>query len=372
MKNKQIKETKVQRTRVAIVGGGLAGLHAANQLKQKNIPYQLFDSKALLGGRIAGMAWGTDMKQFHDLGPTWVFSHHKLMQALVTQMGLELFRQHTQGDVLYQFENIKAPRRVHVPPVQAALRIKGGTYALITKMVSNLEEESLNTKHKIISIVKSGKAWKVGAIVGEIAVDTFCEHVVIALPPRIIARDFAKATWMNNVLAQQLTQSQTWMSAQAKIIITYIKPFWREQGLSGQVLSQVGPIVEIHDACLSDEEGFALFGFIGIPATQRIRESQKELKKECIKQLADIFGHDAYRFEKCFLKDWANDADVCTGQDQSEGSRHPLINMHTCESALLGENLYLAGSEFASAEAGYLEGALVSANSAILKLAARL
>jgi monoamine oxidase len=251
-------------------------------------------------------------------------------------------------------------------------RIQGGAYSLIRELAKKVESDYLHTKHKVTSVVKKGKVWKVTATVDNVEVQTTCGHVIFALPPRIIARDFANATWMNNILLQQLKHSQTWMAGQSKIIITYSKPFWRDKGLSGQAFSQVGPIVEIHDACCSDSEGFALFGFIGIPATQRIRESQKDLKIACIKQLADIFGHDAYRFEKCYIKDWAKDQDVCTGQDLSEGSRHPQINMQTCESALLGENLYLAGSEFASAEAGYLEGALLAVNTAIDKLDNRL
>lgn len=372
MTKKHVKEVKVKHTDVAIIGGGLAGLYAANQLESREIPYQLFESKSIFGGRVAGIPCAVDTPNFYDMGPAWIFPHHHLMQELVRHMGLSLFPQYTNGEVLYQFENIRDPRRISNSPTQVNYRVRGGLYSLIRQLTCNVDQNRLNTKHTIRSVVKNGSTWKLSAIVNRVEVQTFCKHIMFAIPPRILARDFARASFMNNILAQQLKQSQTWMSSQAKAVITYPRPFWREQGLSGQAFSQVGPMVEIHDACCSDEDGFALFGFIGIPATQRLRESQKELKKACIKQLGDIFGHNAYRFEKCYIKDWANDSDICTGQDQSEGSRHPHLNLQTCESALLGENIYLAGSEFATAEAGYLEGALRAVNVALKKLESRL
>jgi monoamine oxidase len=371
---------KMQRTEVSIIGGGLAGLYAANQLESRNIKYQLFDSKPVFGGRIAGISSSVNSVEkdssidvpFYDLGPAWIFPRHLLMQELVKHMGLSLFSQYTAGEVMYQFENIKEPRRISNTPAEPLYRINNGAYTLIKALLDNINNQSINAKHKVTRVTKNTRGWRVSCVVDKVETHTLCQHVIFTLPPRVIARDFCGASWMNNILEKQLKNSQTWMSAQAKVIVTYPKPFWREKGLSGQAFSQVGPIVEIHDACCSDTGGFALFGFIGIPATQRLRESQKELKKACIKQLADIFGHDAYRFEKCYIKDWAKDTDICTGQDQSEGSRHPQINMQTCESSLLGENLYLAGSEFASSEAGYLEGALLAVNTAIKKLEGRL
>jgi len=379
-------------TDVAIVGGGLAGLYAASQLESRGIDYQLFDAKPLFGGRVAGVpvALGKGVQgasgdvvesgeqigvfapQFYDVGPAWIFPHHLLMQELVMRMGLCLFEQHASGDVLYQFENIKEPRRISNTQTQLLYRIKSGSYSLIRALLSNINSENLHAKHRVTSVTKQSDRWRVNFVANAKESQITCQHIIFALPPRIIARDFSQASWMNNVLQQQLGYSQTWMAAQAKVLVTYPTPFWREKGLSGQVFSQVGPIVEIHDACCSQTQGFALFGFIGIPATQRLQLSQKALKQACLKQLADIFGHDAYRFEKCYIKDWASDTEICTGQDQSEGSRHPQIDMQACENALLNENLYFAGSEFASAEAGYLEGALIAANAALLKLEGRL
>lgn len=359
---------RVHSVDVTIVGGGLAGLHAANQLDDRNISYQLFDAKPLFGGRIAGIPIAMSSTQFFDVGPTWVFPHHKLTQALVKQFGLALFPQFASGDVLYQFENIKAPRRISNPPSTPLYRISGGIYALVRAMAGNVNSQSLHAERLVTAITKVGNYWQVSIKHKDTEIKVRSKQVILAMPPRIIARDFARASWMSKSLLAKLNHSQTWMSAQAKVLITYPTPFWREQNLSGQAFSQVGPLVEIHDASCADTEGFALFGFVGIPATQRIHESQKALKQACIKQLAAIFGQDAYRFEKCYLKDWAKDKDVCTGQDQSEGSRHPQVNIDEEKQALIEEGLYFAGSEFAANEAGYLEGAINAVDEAITAL----
>ena len=55
------------------------------------------------------------------------------------------------------------------------------------------------------------------------------------------------------------------MVPHAKYIATYATPFWREQGLSGEARSAIGPLGEIYDATMPGGSA-ALFGFFNIPA----------------------------------------------------------------------------------------------------------
>lgn len=360
------------KTDVIIVGGGLAGVYAARKLQSLNIDYQLLDAKPLFGGRISGVPSSMSNKQFYDMGPTWIFPHHQALKSLLSELELSLFEQYAQGDALYQFESSSECRRITASNELTLQRIENGSYSLIRKLVKQLDAEKLFASHSVKDIVKSGSKWTVTAIHKKQVSKIQSSHIILAMPPRIIARDFHESPWMTRALLNELIRSQTWMSAQAKCVVTYNEPFWREHGLAGQAFSQKGPMVEIHDASCSDDNSFALFGFIGIAATSRIHEPLGELKRRCIRQLADIFGQQAYRFDKCYVKDWAKDKDVCTGQDQSEGSRHPVFDIEKFEAELASEHLYLAGSEVARQEAGYLEGAILAVDAAIMQLEANL
>ncbi len=360
------------KTDVIIVGGGLAGLYLARELQSRNINYQLLDAKPLFGGRIIGAPSPMSNTQFFDMGPTWVFPHHQSLKTLISDLDLKLFDQYTNGDALYQFESTSECRRVAASNEPVLQRIENGAYSLIRALVRQLDSEKLFAGHKVSDVVKNGTKWTVKAVHKKSSIKLQASHLVLALPPRIIAREFEQCEWMSRALLTDLIKSQTWMSAQAKCVVTYKTPFWREHGLAGQAFSQKGPMVEVHDASCSEDESFALFGFIGIAATARIHEPLGELKKQCIRQLADIFGHEAYRFDKCFVKDWAKDSDICTGQDQSEGSRHPVFEIDKYEAELASQHLYLAGSEMAREDAGYLEGALLAADAAILQLESNL
>ena len=66
-----------------------------------------------------------------------------------------------------------------------------------------------------------------------------------------------------------------------------------------------------------------------------------------------------------YLKDWAQDTWVATEQDKTEAPSHPHIAIGAYKSQLEVLNLSFVGAEYAQSEAGYLEGALISAQSAV-------
>lgn len=358
-------------TEVIVIGAGLAGLYAASRLQELKKNYLLFDANSNVGGRVSGISAKDNKQGSFDMGPSWIFPQHLRMQTLARKFHIDLFEQFSTGDVLYQFENIKEPQRMNSRSGNHVLRVKGGTTALINKILSSLQPSSVYTDHRVTKIERLGSIWKVSIKHKNQIHIVKCLQVIIAIPPRILARDFCEEPWITPLLHQQLFSCQTWMASQAKFLVTYAQPFWREQGLSGQAFSQQGPLVEIHDACLSDDASFALFGFIGMPATQRIYESVKETKQKCIRQLGVLFGQQAFKFEACYLKDWAKEPLICTGQDQSEGSRHPIIQTSLFSEAYAEQNMFFAGSEYAEEDAGYLEGAIVAVDNAIKLLFAK-
>ncbi|QHJ10373.1 L-amino acid dehydrogenase [Paraglaciecola mesophila] len=393
----------MEQTKVIIIGGGLSGLYTATKLEALRIPYVLLEAKSQLGGRISAVP-STDIDRnagdftanvtiSHDMGPTWIFPHQHKIQTLVRELGLELFEQYTAGDVLFQAPSSTTARQISGAGAMQLFRVKGGMYQLINALSAACDETE--SKHQIkldhcVSSITRNEENGLWAISGHHTnqtqsnehsaleyvqptnlahplqrFDYSASHLVLALPPRIIQRDLAAKIWGSTLLNQRLSTVQTWMGAQAKFVATYSKPFWRDKGLSGQAFSQVGPMIEMHDASATENTSFGIFGFIGVPARQRNQLGENQLKQACLDQLAFFYGENAYSVTDCYLKDWANDPFCATERDINESSKHPEFNQRGLEDELKTRKLYLAGSEFSVQDAGYLEGALHAADKVV-------
>jgi monoamine oxidase len=341
-----------------IIGGGLAGLYTALRLRMQKIPFILLEAKSTLGGRISSQSTLGSSNLSVDLGPTWFWPHQQKMKQLTAELNIECFEQHTAGDVLYQLRPDAAPSRTLGAGTSPSFRIKGGMQKLITALAEAQEPKSIKLNYVVTSVERVNKQWEI-LVNNENAVQKLgAKRLIVAVPPRIMLRYLTPEKYLSNKLIQALASTQTWMAGQAKFVAVYKKTFWCEQGLAGQAFSQVGPMVEIHDASSAPDEGYALFGFMGLDALTRSRMSTEQLKAQCIDQLVAIFGNEAKKSTVCYLSDWARDKYVATAQDIKESPKHShfLIRQHTEELTQL--NLHLVSTEVSQSEPGYLEGAL--------------
>jgi monoamine oxidase len=409
--------------KVGIIGGGLAGVYTAYLLAQHNITFEIIEAKPILGGRICGeYTHSSDYKI--DLGPSWIFPHQQEIQKLVSNLGLRLVEQFTSGDAVFQRNAKERPQKVGGVPPPSMYRIFGGTTRLITLLAQDIHEQNTKLSTKANSFQYDGQNWHVeietnnslcGLQRNEKSTDihedlststVLFEHLVIAAPPRVIARKLSlrqtsglklkhqgeqnvsridpddQSTPMpesdaNSVdtflqaLSNKFEQTPTWMAAQAKFAVTYKTPFWREHGLSGQAFSHVGPLGEVHDASFEDHDGnsvYALFGFVGIPFAHRQQTSIEQMKDACLSQLNSLFGSKASEHLQTYYKDWGADPFIANSLDQKQPPMHPDINLVSDQAQLKQLKLYLAASEFSESEAGYMEGAIVAARRAVEKI----
>jgi monoamine oxidase len=339
--------------KVIIVGGGLAGLYAAYLLEQQSIPYLLLEAQPRLGGRILGAENKLNTGHHFDLGPTWVFPHQKKIQRLIKQLGLSLFDHYANGDVLYQ-----TPKRIQGAGELELFKIHGGCQSLISALQNSLDPNNFELNHVITNIEKQDHLWQLSATHNGVQHTFSADQLMLAMPPRIIAKYLTNKPWISSFLLTNLQKSQTWMAAQAKFVVTYAKPFWREHGLSGQIFSQVGPMVEIHDASTDTNQHHGLFGFIGWPTAHRGQMTEQQVKDACLAQLVCCYGPAANDFTQCYFKDWAAGEFTCTANDRLELSRHPDFTLSNHQLELSALQLHFIGSEFATIDAGYLEGAI--------------
>lgn len=247
---------------IIIIGGGVSGLYAAYLLQQQGRNYQLLEADSQFGGRAKGISI-TNNHQL-ELGATWYWRDFQPeLEHLIQQLGLTSFDAPT-GKLLVE-HHIHQPAKVYANPYGEGQRLQGGMSALIHALAQRLNPRNLYLNQRVQSISLQGQ---------QLHIQSQNHHyqasqVLLAIPPRLAIEQIQFSPTLPKTIQQQWQATATWMAPHAKYIAVYDRPFWREQGLSGQVHSQVGPMVEIHD--ISDEQGTfgALFGFIGLSAKAR-------------------------------------------------------------------------------------------------------
>lgn len=359
----------MQNVRIAIVGAGLAGLYAAYSLEKKGIKdYVVLEAREILGGRIASTAHSAGKSdksgvEGFDLGPAWFWPAFQTdMGRLVDELELETFQQFETGDMLLERSANQAPQRtrgyVNSPP---SMRIAGGMYSLIDALYGRIDSARVVTGQavrrlrmseshiELVSVNASGETFS-----------HFAEHVLLAMPPRLVESQLTFSPALPNELERQWRETDTWMAPHAKYIAVFDRPFWRDHGLSGEARSAVGPMVEIHDASTADGKA-AVFGFLGVPADVRSRVSDKELMTACREQFVRLFGSQAATPEAEFIKDWAREAYTATVADQRASGDHPVPALSP-SSGVWGQRVTGIGSEWSREFTGYLAGAIDAAN----------
>ncbi|WP_353615563.1 FAD-dependent oxidoreductase [Bacillus sp. FJAT-27264] len=190
--------------------------------------------------------------------------------------------------------------------------------------------------------------------------------VILALPPRLVARHIAFSPALPSELMTSLMNKPTWMAGQAKVVAVYDTPFWRQDGLSGLVSSWVGPLQEIHDASPVTGSG-ALFGFFGMKAELRRELGEDKVLNLVIEQLSRLFGPSAEEMSALLYKDWSMDPETAVEEDSTPLADFPNYG-RLSGSGTWNRKIFFAGTETSPEHGGHLEGALQSAEQAVSKV----
>ena len=358
------------KVKVLIIGGGLSGLHTAYELNQRGVPFQLIEARQRLGGRILSKTPITHRQPedqnysnpAFDLGPSWFWPHQSRIQALLGKLGLldDVYEQAYAGHALYEDHSGHIHQGFNGASMRGSYRIKGGINAIITQLDRHLPSNTCLTQSTATQITFAQQALTTHVISNNEKYEIKSDFVVLALPPRLAAHSIQFTPQLSRQRLTQLKSIGTWMAAHAKVAVLYSNPFWQNQGLSGDAISQKGPLQEIHDASSADNTIFGLIGFVSVSAQDR-HDKYDDLRSAIITQLIRLFGDAAASPLDVYIKDWAFDPFTSTIEDRQQMMFHPSDTLEPILESGWDKRLIWSGSETAGMgerNNGYLEGAL--------------
>lgn len=363
------------KTDVIIIGAGLSGLRIAQQLHQANIRVKLLDARERPGGRIHSkrIAHGVSEGRL-DMGPSWFWPWQKRMMALMQELELraDIYEQYSDGLSVAEYRNGQLLKQAGIASMAGSLRLRGGLKTLVDALSSTLSSEDILLDTQVTAVAKTDNGVDVSYRYNGELNTVFASQIVLAAPPRVINETIQFSPAWDPRDQDLMHHTPTWMAGQAKFSASYEKPFWREQGLSGDGVSEIGPLGEIHDASAPTGAPYALFGFVGVPASAREGRGE-DIKKAAIEQLTRMFGSEAANPSAVIYKDWAEDNFTATDTDRVTPRAHAHQTVNT--EPQWNQSLYWAGSETASTSSGdngYLEGALAAAERVVKQITSKL
>jgi len=153
------------------------------------------------------------------------------------------------------------------------------------------------------------------------------------------------------------------MGSTVKVLATYKRAFWREQGLSGEAVGTSGMLSVAFDNTSRNGSVACLLAFVVGGAARRFsRMPREERREQVLDELARFFGPEAKTPIDYAEMDW--------GEEEYSGGcpfgNVPPGVLTACGTALRAPvgRIHWAGTETARQCMGYMEGALESGDRA--------
>lgn len=227
-------------------------------------------------------------------------------------------------------------------------RAVGGIQAIAQQMAARLGGRLL-LEHTVDGIACDEHGVTVSAGGSELRAG----HVIVALPPPLCER--ISFTPELPTLRRTL-QQQTRMGALTKCFAIYDEPFWRDEGLSGEAISDVGPGTLTFDVSPPDGSCGIMLAFVGGDDARALeRLDDTAARSSVLEGFARLFGPRALDPAGWVMRAWTREQFSAGGPVMiappgviGDGSvlREPVGRVHW------------AGTEAAERWSGYVEGAV--------------
>jgi monoamine oxidase len=229
-------------------------------------------------------------------------------------------------------------------------RVSGGTQGIAIKIADQLGRKRVLVSEPVRRISHGSKSVYVYADKATVK----ARQVVVAIPPHLAGRILYEPGLPG--ARDQLTQRMP-IGSLIKTIAVYDTPFWRSQGLNGQVTSDTGPVTVMFDASPASGTPGVLLGFIdGDDARTLSDQSDAARATAALKSYATYFGQQAGNPRMYFDQVW--DKEIYTG-GCPVGLMGPgvMVEYGGALRAPVGR-IHWAGTETATVWTGYMDGAV--------------
>ncbi len=287
------------------------------------------------------------------MGATWFGNQHINLKSLLVELGIEYFEQFMDGKVFFQPFSTSPAESIQIPSQPPSYRISGGTSNLINTLYQKLDSDDILLNQPVTGIKFHKNSFQV------VAKEVFeGDTVVLSIPPKLWAKKILFEPPLPKNLMEIGKQTQTWMEDSIKVALTYNRPFWQLENLSGTLFSNTGPITELYDHCNHERSTYALCGFIN-SSFKNLPDAKRRVL--VINQLKSVFGIKAEEFldyKECI---WSNEENTFEESDiplyPHQNNGNPIFRKSFYEDKLL-----ISSSETALKFPGYMDGAVYSAN----------
>ena len=383
-------------TDVIVVGAGLSGLAAADELRHAGADYLVIEARDRVGGRTLNYQLGDG--KVVELGGQWVGPGQDRILATAAELGIKTFPTYDEGDRLAHTRGRTIRYRGLTPPAAPwSLLDLGQALFRLNRMCRTVPAESpwtaphaaswdgqtlgdwmrRNTRtryartylelwshavlaadpgevsllhalahasaHRGVFAIAStrdgaqderieGGSQRISLALAErldadrlllsqlarrirydadgvtVTTDTYeitAQRVIVAVSPAIAGNiDYSPPL---PAARDQLSKKMT-MGTVTKVIAVYPTPFWRESGLSGQAVTDQGPITFAFDNTPPDGSPGILLGFVaGHHARDFARLDESERRRQALEGFARWFGDDARTAIDYTDKQWNDD-----------------------------------------------------------------
>jgi monoamine oxidase len=227
-------------------------------------------------------------------------------------------------------------------------RLDGGAQLLALGLA-----ESLGERVRLGAPVRRIEQREDGVRVVAGALEVEAAQAIVAVPPAIAAKiELEPLPPGRPQLAERLRPG-----ALTKCMALYEEPFWRADGLSGEAVTDAGPVTLTFDSSPRDGSAGVLLGFVGGPEARELAAlPPHERRGPVLACLERLFGPRAARPLEYAEQTWSEEEWSGGGPTSNFGPG----GMTACGEALRepADRIHWAGTETATVWSGYMEGAL--------------